>query len=156
KEVNLAGAKIDGVVNLSRTKFEAPLNAENLRSQRELKLQKGIFKNDVSLSAARIDGNVNLSEDHFEAPLNAVTLEIGGSLVMGSSRFKAVNLMAAKIAGHVLMAGSSFAEPFIGSLARIGGYLAMASDPQHTTTFKQVNLSGAKITEQAFLNYTVF
>ena len=156
-EVLLAGAKVDGNVDLTGTAFEDKLNASQLQVGGSLFMNsdtqnKASFK-DVYLTDAKVARQLTMLAATIDGPLNADLLKVGGNLLAPSvgqykTAFRSVSLINAEIGGNVSLTGASVDGALNGSLLQVGGNLLMNSDKDNKAGFKQVDLTGAKVTGQ--------
>ena len=158
-EVFLAGAKVDGNVELTGTAFEGKLNANQLQVGGSLYMDsdtqnKASFK-DVDLTDAKVARQLTIAAT-IDGSLNADLLKVGGNLLASSvgpykTTFRSVSLFNAEIGGSVSLIGASIDGALNGSLLQVGGNLHMSSDKDNNASFKQVNLIGAKVTGQLII-----
>jgi len=99
------------------------LNAEKLRSQREL----------------------NLIDSSLDGPLNANSLNIDGDLLIDRARLKEVNLNNAKMKGSFSANGSSIYGSFNANGLQIDGDFTIAVDDYNPSTFKMVFMNNVKV-----------
>jgi hypothetical protein len=159
-EVLLAGAKIDGNVELTGAAFEDKLNANQLQVGGSLFMNsdtqnKASFK-DVYLTDAKVARQLTMLAATIDGPLNADLLKVGGNLLAPSvgqykTTFRSVSLINAEIGGNVSLTGTSVDGALNASLLQVGGNLLMNSDKDNKADFKQVDLTGAKVTGQLSL-----
>ena len=151
-EVLLAGAKVDGNVELTGTAFEDKLNASQLQVGGDLFMNKASFKN-VYLTDGKVARQLTMLAATIDGPLNADLLKVGGNLLASSvgqykNTFRSVSLINAEIGGNISLTGASVDGALNGSLLQVGGNLLMNSDKDNKAGFKQVDLTGAKVTGQ--------
>jgi hypothetical protein len=156
KEVNLAGAKIDGSINLSGSRLEAPLIADTLEVGGSLHMESTSFKT-VNLMAAKIGGYVGTSGSSFEEPFNASFARIGGSLVMASdpqhtTKFTTVNLVGTKITENAFLNNTTFDGDFDAGYLQVGGTLSMiGSSIYGAFNANYLNIDGDLLLNEAHL-----
>jgi cytoskeletal protein CcmA (bactofilin family) len=154
REVLLAGAKVDGDVDLTGTAFEDKLNAIQLQVGGSLIMQAS-FK-DVYLTDAKVARQLTMLAATIDGPLNADLLKVGGNLWAPSvgqykTTFRSVSLINAEIGGNFSLTGASVDGALNASLLQVSGNLFMNSDKDNKAGFKQVDLTGAKVTGQLSL-----
>jgi uncharacterized protein YjbI with pentapeptide repeats len=157
--VSLEGAKVNGQILMPGASFDEVLDATALEVGGNLLMaslpqNKTTFKKGISLIGARIAGSVAMDGTSFDGPLWAGFMQVGGSLSMQSNALnktslkKDVILISTTVAGQVAMTGASFDGMLDASLLQVGGALFMGSSAQNITSFKDVNLSGARVNQE--------
>jgi hypothetical protein len=84
--INLNHAQTDFLIALDGSRVDGNFTADGLASKIDLDLNDGLsFKKGASLNHANIGGRLDLTDARFDGLLNATGLEVGGSLLMGST-----------------------------------------------------------------------
>jgi hypothetical protein len=142
--INLTFARTDSVISLDGSLVVGDFVADVLHAESGLFLRNGaVFKRGMRLENATITGTINMVGASFDATLNADSLQVGGSLWMGSDGQKTsfkegVVLRSAKIRGHIEMSADSFDGELDAEALQVGGSLLMRSrDPQNKISFKK-------------------
>ena len=152
--VNLNGAKIAGLIDMTGARFNSECNADFLRAESDLFMNSsGVDKvrfKKLRLRGAKISGQVDMTGAGFDDTLEANSLVVGGDLKMlsdetNTASFKEVDLTAAQIAGDLDMTGANFGGKLDAETLQVGGDLKMLSDETNTASFKEVDLTAAKI-----------
>src|SRR5262249_27775318 len=113
RDVQLAGAKIEGILDLDGVTLHSILDADSLQVEGHLLMRSTDkntpdFKGAVLLYGASIQGNLKIEGAVFEDDFNADSLDVGRHLLMVSTdkvrtRFKKVLLGGAKVAGDFMI-----------------------------------------------------
>ena len=165
KAVDLRGATISDEIDTSGASFDGDIDARSLHVGGSLfmttylelrnrfgRVNKTTFRR-FNLKNAKVAGQVDMTGVSFRGDLDAPFLQIGGSLLMGSTNniktiFKKVELSGANVAGKVDMTSARFDGDLNADSLQVGESLLMSTKGPDKTSFKKVTLRGAKISGQ--------
>jgi hypothetical protein len=125
-EVDLVSAKIDGGVDMSKSKFRGQLNMNGMKGGGYLFMNHGAEFAEVDLGSAEIDGGVDMSESKFFGNLNMNGMKVGEYISMGG--------------------GAEFTDRVSMILSRIGRDLSISGG-----VFHSLDLAGTHITGEFVL-----
>jgi hypothetical protein len=159
--ISLRYSSAESLIDLSDSSVAGGLDASAFRCESDLSLVGTVVsKRKLSLARATIAGLVDLTGAHVEGELNAGSLNVGGSLLMGSddmhqASFQSVDLKHATVKGEIDMAGASFGGDLIAQGIIISSDLSIrnvhADKARFQIPFAQVggnmDLSGTKLAD---------
>lgn len=104
-DIDLSFAVIRGHVELTGSKFEAPVNLTSIQIGENLHVWGGTqFEGSFNLNSGRVKGNVEFTSARFRDEVFAVAFRVEGTLTLNGARFrKGLNLADARIGGHLFM-----------------------------------------------------
>ena len=159
--VILRGAKVADNVEMTGASVDGDLNADTLQIggalfMRSDEHKRASFKN-VTLIDAKVADQIDMTGASFDGDLNASGLQVGAFMLIQGASFKNVLLRAAKVTGELSMVGVSFRGDLTADTLQVGGDLQMCSynsnmqmcsDGSNKSSFKNVNLAGARVMGQ--------
>jgi uncharacterized protein YjbI with pentapeptide repeats len=151
--ISLSYAYANSPVDFAGSNIAGILAAYVFRSESSLGLSRAKLDGGVALSYASIGMFLDLSTSTCKDDLDTTSLQVGGSLLMGSdgankASFKNVILRSAKVAGQINLTGASVDGDMDANSLQVGGSLLMGSDGANKASFKNVILRSAKVTDQ--------
>jgi hypothetical protein len=145
RDVSLAGAQIDGTLDMSSTVIAGTLRADSLTVGSNLYMHDhASFKNDVFLTNAKVGGLVDMRTASFAKTLSADSLTVGSSLLMRDhATFSGdLSLRGAKIGNQLDMSSAFIAGTLSADSLTVGSNLYMRDNASFK---KDVFLTNAKV-----------
>jgi hypothetical protein len=134
--IDIVGARIEGVIDLSYARLSQPLSLVGCR-----------IENDIDLSSMKTDSIVTFVRSHVAGQFYATKLRSDTSLSLNDSNFKqSIFLSWAKIDGYLSADGVKLEGEFQAAGMKVEGPLLLRSSDKDKAKFKSVNLTGAKVT----------
>jgi uncharacterized protein YjbI with pentapeptide repeats len=151
--ISLSYAYANSPVDFAGSNIAGILAAYVFRSESSLGLSRAKLDGGVALSYASIGMFLDLSTSTCKDDLDANSLQVGGSLLMGSdgankASFKNVILRSAKVTDQINLTGANIDGVLEANSLQVGGSLLMVSDGANKASFKNVILRSAKVTDQ--------
>lgn len=149
-EIDFRNFRVDGVLSLSGSTFEGPLNMASIDVASHLFMhEESTFKSRVNLNSASIGGQLAMAGSTFEDRLNMHHLKVADSLFMRDrATFKGdVELASARIGMNLDLVNSTFRSNLFMRGASVGGRVTMDG----ATLEGPVNLDSAVVASHLFM-----
>ena len=153
--------KIDGNVDLLRTKFQRTLslsgttvtgtvNADGVLVGDDLIFSGGNF-NDVDLLGARVASDVSFNGSRVTGLLNADRMEVGGGLFVRDGNYNVIDLLHATIGRTVTLTNSTVTGKLNGDRMEVSGGMSLDRSELNDVDLPNVRIAGTV----SFTNSTV-
>jgi uncharacterized protein YjbI with pentapeptide repeats len=148
--ISLSYAYANSPVDFAGSNTAGILAAYVFRSESSLGLSRAKLDGGVALSYASIGMFLDLSTSTCKDDLDTTSLQVGGSLLMGSdgankASFKNVILRSAKVAGQINLTGASVDGALDGAFLQVDGPVLAWSDETNKASFGALSFYGARV-----------
>jgi uncharacterized protein YjbI with pentapeptide repeats len=145
--IRIAGARIDGNVDIANAKLNRSIDIAGSRFEGAIMLDHAHTDSLIVLDGSLMNGEVTANGLHAESDI---------SVAKGVIFKRLVRLNGAKIDGDLDMTGAGFDAKLDAQFLQVGGSLFMLSEGENKASFKDVILNSAKITGQIFMTNASF